>query len=69
MRYSRRELLKLGLGAVPLTYFLANRTYRIVVDAYGPDSDLARKFYERSLAGSGSFASRSATRVATAMTA
>src|SRR6058998_3789447 len=26
MRYARRELLKLGLGAVPLTYFLANRT-------------------------------------------
>ncbi|PYS83434.1 MAG: hypothetical protein DMF70_06700 [Acidobacteria bacterium] len=39
-------------------YFLANRTYRIVVDAYGPDSELAKKFYERSLAGSGSFAER-----------
>src|SRR5712692_2369378 len=39
-------------------YFLANRAYRIVVDAYGSDSKLAKEFYERSLAGSGSFAER-----------
>ena len=39
-------------------YFLVNRSYRILVGAYGPDSQLAKKFYERSLAGSGSFADR-----------
>lgn len=39
-------------------YFLANRSYRILVDAYGPDSELAKKAYERSLSGSGSFAER-----------
>jgi YVTN family beta-propeller protein len=39
-------------------YFLVNRSYRILVDAYGPDSVLAKKFYQRSLAGSGSFADR-----------
>ncbi len=33
MRYARRELLKLGLGAVPLTYFLANRTSLLVATA------------------------------------
>jgi DNA-binding beta-propeller fold protein YncE len=39
-------------------YFLVNRSYRILVDAYGPDSQPAKKFYERSLAGSGRFAER-----------
>ena len=33
MRYARRELLKLGLGAVPLTYFLANRTSLLTATA------------------------------------
>jgi YVTN family beta-propeller protein len=39
-------------------YFLANRSYRMLVDAYGSDSELAKKFYQRSLAGSGAFAER-----------
>ncbi|HSP62062.1 MAG TPA: hypothetical protein VLQ90_03675, partial [Pyrinomonadaceae bacterium] len=39
-------------------YFLANRSYRILVDLFGPDSELAKKAYERSLSGSGSFAER-----------
>jgi hypothetical protein len=39
-------------------YFLVNRSYRILVEAYGPDNELAKKFYDRSLGGSGSFAER-----------
>ncbi len=39
-------------------YFLANRSYRILVDLFGPDSELAKKAYQRSLSGSGSFAER-----------
>jgi hypothetical protein len=39
-------------------YFLANRSYRILVDLFGADSELAKKAYERSLSGSGSFAER-----------
>ncbi len=39
-------------------YFLANRSYRILVDLFGSDSELAKKAYERSLAGSGGFAER-----------
>ena len=33
MRYARRKLLKLGLGALPLTYFLANRTSLLTATA------------------------------------
>ena len=33
MRYARRELLKLGLGAVPLTYILANQTSLLTATA------------------------------------
>jgi YVTN family beta-propeller protein len=39
-------------------YFLANRSYRILVDLFGSNSELAKKAYERSLSGSGSFAER-----------
>jgi YVTN family beta-propeller protein len=39
-------------------YFLVFRSYRILVDAFGPDNELAKKFYLRSLGGSGSFADR-----------
>ncbi len=39
-------------------YFLVFRSYRILVDAFGPDNELAKKFYQRSLGGSGSFADR-----------
>jgi hypothetical protein len=33
MRYARRKLLKLGLGALPLTYLLANRTSLLTATA------------------------------------
>jgi YVTN family beta-propeller protein len=32
-------------------YFILNRSYRIIADIYGPESALAKKFYEKSLAG------------------
>jgi YVTN family beta-propeller protein len=32
-------------------YFIFNRTYRILADAYGADSQLAKNFYRKSLAG------------------
>ena len=39
-------------------YFLLNRSYRIVVDAFGADSELAKKFYETSLNGSERYSDR-----------
>ena len=39
-------------------YFLLNRSYRILVEAYGADSQLAKKAYERSLLASGAYAER-----------
>jgi YVTN family beta-propeller protein len=32
-------------------YFILNRSYRIIADIYGSESALAKKFYEKSLAG------------------
>jgi len=32
------------------SYYIFTRAYHIIVEAYGPESDLARKFYARSLA-------------------